>query len=83
MEGIWIRSQDRKEIIFAQQLKVLPTIDQKYGIYVATCDNDTCVGYYATEERAIEVLNMIQKTITYGYPEGKRVFEMPFEMPEA
>jgi len=66
--GIWIRSQDRRCLIHARYLAVV--YDNE--IIAVADEYDPTVGKY-TPERAIEVLNEIQKAIE----NGQKIFEMP------
>lgn len=83
---LWIRSQDRKSL-----KKVCDLSEHfgnaKYGVY----EDVLPLGYYETEERALEVLDEIQRYINGGckrfidtgvYHTSKyeyRVYEMPLE----
>ena len=77
---LWIRSQDRESLMKVNRV-------DKYGLSIVTFDNECreiYLGRYATEERALEVLDEIQemdfknnsnvKLTSYGY-----VYEMPKE----
>ena len=62
---LWIRSQDKERIIKINQLDVMKLdtdVDPRYnhfGIYA----NEYLVGEYKTKERALEVLDEIQKLL--------------------
>ena len=69
---LWIRSQDREKLSKAEYLGVY----QK-KIYVdGYKENGYCIGTYKTKERALEVLDEIQKDIIFGL---KKVYEMPVD----
>ncbi len=65
--GIWIRSQNRRCLILA---RYLAAVDKEIIAFAEECD--PIVGKY-TPERAIEILDEIQKAIE----NGQKVFEMP------
>ena len=84
---LWIRSQDRRNLIKTERLYVSGTNDEYYI-------GDSLIGHigiYKTEERALEVLDEIQRLITdlqymsYAIPNDKftgyrpNVYEMPKE----
>ena len=60
---LWIRSQDRECLMKVNRV-------DKYGLSIVTFDNECreiYLGKYATEERALEVLDKIQKMIKSGF----------------
>ena len=70
---LWIRSQDRTTLI------------RSYEIYIAEHSNSYVIrakrtshilGAYKTIERALEILDEIQKDIIFGL---KKVYEMPVD----
>lgn len=63
---MWIRSQDRKKLTEIHDV----TIYHDKQIW-AGC---SFIGEYATEEKALKVLDMIQENLEYPYYE---VFQMP------
>lgn len=63
---MWIRSQDRKKLTEIHDV----TIYHDKQIW-AGC---SFIGEYSTEEKALKVLDMIQKNLEYPYYE---VFQMP------
>lgn len=77
---MWIRSQDKRQLIKANKLFV------KFG--TITCVDSTwddyVIGEYSTEEKAMKVLDMICDAIV-SYESSKTedvgVFTMIFEMP--
>lgn len=108
---LWIRSQSRKSLIKVEKIEMVDANNIKKLLYInkydeiekeQTTNNDfeivsdyNSLGIYKTEERALEVLNEIQKIIqnnviemqTYGNPEREWryyyntsiVYEMPKE----
>jgi hypothetical protein len=66
MNGIWIRTQDRKDLILIVEAHV-------YEKYVNS-EGDT-LGFYKTPERALEVLDEIMTAIYIDRP----IYEMPKE----
>ena len=71
---LWIRSQDRRILSKVSYLQE-HFGNGKYGIY----DEAIPMGYYETEERALEVLDEIQKIltpiITYKQKEPKEIIK--------
>lgn len=56
---LWIRSQDRESLMKVNRV-------DKYGLSIVTFDNEfreIYLGRYATEERALEVLDNIHKVL--------------------
>lgn len=74
MDGIWIRTQNRKGLIYAkriviEQFKKFGTDEYWYRIinqvlYQDSADDYDLLGEYKTEERAIEIINQIQERIS-------------------
>lgn len=60
---LWIRSQDREKLINLKLLKV-KTIDDNFEI-IGSCDGigKEKIGEYKTGERALEILDEIQKLL--------------------
>lgn len=59
---LWIRSQDRQDLILAKHITV-----ETDCVYVLTTDDyRNYVGEYETKERALEVLDEIQNLIKNG-----------------
>ena len=56
---LWIRSQDRKKIIKVDEVKMETVKEGNTFIYSHTTD----LGTYATKERALEVLDEIEKIL--------------------
>lgn len=97
--GLWIRSQDKKDLInVSEYLSIEETNFSEDIEYVKNpnkrpffieCSN--CIlGFYATEERALEVLDKIQKkinSINLGHDFGSPMIDLEnpgyvYEMPE-
>lgn len=55
---LWIRSQDKKKL---HSVKHLELDNNETGIFIA--DTYTLLGKYATKERALEVLDEIEKVL--------------------
>ncbi len=56
---LWIRSQDKTKLEQAYSLYILEINDEKYVIE----NNDSHLGEYKTEERALEVLDDIESLL--------------------
>lgn len=60
--GIWIRSQDKGDLILAEKINYFYT-PPSFRISA----NEVLVGYYSTKEKAMKVLDMIQDEIRKPY----------------
>lgn len=78
---MWIRSQDRKILINASDLRIH---EERKGFYIRS--RIDILGSYSSEEKALKVMDMIEDTILKceamrtGYAEydfGAFVFDMP------
>lgn len=71
---MWIRSQRRNTLVNINFMRVIN--DGNYCLICgATTDGCDCeLGVYSTEEKALKVLDEIEKQIEYPYVE---VFQMP------
>ena len=58
---LWIRSQDRKRLAKINYAYIME--NGKYIIYGETCDSGPRLGVYETLDRALEVLDEIQKIL--------------------
>ena len=85
---LWIRSQDKKILQQVKKLYVATYSEETgYGIYDLRYDDlediDDCdvpLGFYKTKERALEVLDKIQKYILLPNTDNSSyVYEMPKE----
>lgn len=82
-----IRSQDKKELHNLERIamiRVVKTIEYEYIVEVNRQKN---IGVYSTEEKAIKVLDMIQKAykgnrVEEVYHEGSEYFRPVFQMPQ-
>lgn len=71
MDGIWIRSQDRKKLIHCKEIWV----EDSSVFGSASGEEGYCrLGRYSSEERAVEVLDEIQDFLSII-----RVYNMPKE----
>lgn len=83
---MWIRSQNREVLVYADKLYISKEND-KYTINFDTCDGSWyCLGTYKSKERAIEVLDEIQKKISFfEFGRCRRLLshqDVIFEMPK-
>ena len=92
---LWIRSQDKERLIKPIDFYIEVTIDyvnnyNEFDIYALNLANDDIsVGTYKTKERALEVLDEIQKKINLnnlGYNFGSPMIDLKnptyiYEMP--
>lgn len=79
---MWIRSQDRKTLLNASALHIVPS-SEGFGIISGLYS----LGYYSTEEKAMKVMDMIHRRIECAIKfyetssifsnESEYVFDMP------
>lgn len=73
--GIWIRSQDKCKMGKCAEFYINDSYDGDYDIEGYSIDDTPIIlGTYSTEEKAIKVLDMIQKHIE---THSNNVFQMP------
>lgn len=72
---MWIRSQDRLEIIKADCI----AIDFHNGLWsrIYAQSNDRLMGEYASEAEALKVLDEFEFALVLGAEEVRTVFRMP------
>ena len=73
MRGIWIRSQDKSVLICTGDLFMIR--DGTWDRWEITC-SDCGLGKYSTEEKAIKVLDTIQRFM-YKYEDS--AYQMPLD----
>ena len=66
MNGIWIRSQNKMALIIADRLEIMSRNDGKARIvnWVDGVNSYDLLGEYATEQRAVEIIDEIQSFIS-------------------
>ncbi len=73
--GIWIRSQDKCKMSKCAEFYIDDSYDGDFEIYGCTCsDGPNMLGKYDNKEKAVKVLDMIQKHIE---THSNDVFQMP------
>ena len=76
---LWIRSQDKTRLVKVNYVYMTENNDH-LTIYGETIDSAPIVGTYKSKERALEVLEEIQKYILLPNPDGSAyVYQMPEE----
>lgn len=76
---LWIRSQDKELLVKSKGFEFQKTYDGKYQIFAVWQTNYQMVGIYKNKERAIEVLDEIQKYINSDVAFNLNVYQMPKE----
>jgi hypothetical protein len=72
---MWIRSQDRKALLNVNQVLISPSVDGSiYYINDSLGEESNVLGIYTGEEKALLVLDMIEKVSMYP---GNTLFQMP------
>lgn len=79
MSGIWIRSQDKQTLVYANDIYTIDT-----GVYASSTTVEHSdvnkIGDYATKERAIEVINEIEDKL--GYLNDTEIRTPTYHMPK-
>lgn len=74
---LWIRSYDKERLEKSTGFHIVMASENEFDI---VNNYMTIMGRYNTKERALEVLNEIQKVIsTYNTENGNYVYEMPLD----
>lgn len=87
---MWVRSQDKNKLIKCSKLYIVKNYNDKYEI-----DNEhICIGEYTTKEKALKVMDKIQKLIakltlveleayrgfsSYMIGDYESIFQMPLD----
>ena len=81
MNGIWIRSQDKKRLIFATNVY----IDDYGNFTLVKANSHIRIGEYPTKERALQVLDEIHARIASGTIEALETgtWHIVYIMPES
>lgn len=75
---MWIRSQSKKVLLNVNQVVINNTKDEsEYYIHGYSERGIDILGFYSTEEKALEVLDYIQSEIQSNVYDEQTVFEMP------
>ena len=83
---IWVRSQDKEMLVEASNFRIFEGLDKgKVSYYTVDIDSDLPqhpftfeLGRYSTKEKALKVLDKIQRAITSQLCDINRiVFQMP------
>lgn len=61
--GVWIRSQNKCRLVECTRFGVSNWFDGTCNVLGYNCNGDCILGEYESEEKAIKVLDMIQKHI--------------------
>lgn len=72
--GVWIRSQNKCRLVECTRFGVSNWFDGTCNVLGYNCNGDCILGEYESEEKAIKVLDMIQKHIE---THSNNVFQMP------
>ena len=60
---LWIRSQDKLKLVKVNYVYAIENKINSFSIYGETIDSAPIIGRYETKERALEVLDEIQKLL--------------------
>lgn len=89
---MWIRIQDKEALVYTNNFYIMKTrVEEKYEISYFDGDSFVKLGFYKSKERALEVLDEIQRLIEdlkymeYAIDKNKfcgyrsNVYQMPME----
>lgn len=71
---MWIRSQNKKYLINCKNLGIRKMLNKYVVALISECADFYTLGSYSSEEKALKVLDEIQKRTEYLYP---KAFQMP------
>lgn len=71
---MWIRSQNKKYLINCKNLGIRKMINKYVVALISECADFYPLGSYSSEEKALKVLDEIQKRTEYICP---KTFQMP------
>lgn len=71
---MWIRSQNKKYLINCKNLGIRKMLNKYVVALISECADFYTLGSYSSEEKALKVLDEIQKRKEYLYP---KAFQMP------
>lgn len=78
--AIWIRSQDKKRLVNCNSFFYSDCLALEEGCFILSYENATnlvCLGNYSNKEKALKVLDMIQKELNEEFEMNLEVFQMP------
>lgn len=80
---MWIRLQNKEALVYANNFYIMKTrVEEKYEISYFDGDSFVKLGFYKSKERAIEVLDEIQKLLI-AMPKTEIPFNyIVYQMPE-
>lgn len=73
---MWIKSQDKKTLVNVNNVAwfEIMLLDDAYGIVIVNGETSCSIGYYATEQEAMRVLDILETLFTYS---ETGVYQMP------
>lgn len=71
---MWIRSQNKKYLINCKNLGIRKMLNEYVVALISECADFYTLGNYSSEEKALKVLDEIQKRTKYLCP---KAFQMP------
>ena len=80
---MWIRTQNKEVLVYANNFYIMKTrAEEKYEISYFDGDSFVKLGFYKSKERALEVLDEIQKLLI-ALPRTEIPFnDIVYQMPE-
>ena len=80
--GIWVRSQDKKTLIFASHIYIDMPVNGNQICGISGIDSFVVLGKYITGERALQILDEIQQFIIDCHQcKNDKMFSPVFNMP--
>jgi hypothetical protein len=79
MSGIWIRSQDKGDLVFVQNISAYNNKVVNFHM-----DDYSTLGFYSSQERCLEILDEIQEFIIISIHESQQIekYHTIYQMPE-
>ena len=76
--GIWIRSQDKKRLVNCNSFFYSDRLALEEGHFIASYEKYLVnLGQYSSKNKALKVLDMIQKELDEEFEMNLEVFQMP------
>lgn len=76
--GIWIRSQDKKRLVKCNSFFYSDCLILEEGHFIASYEKYLVnLGQYSSKNKALKVLDMIQKELDEEFEMNLEVFQMP------
>lgn len=72
---MWVRSQNKKDLINCKNLGIRKRLNEYVVVSISECGDFYTLGSYSSEEKALKVLDEIQKRKEYIYPKAFQMLQ--------